>query len=252
MKNLLSFGQGNSKLDRFTDTFSLPAGWTCPGALYCKSQCDRSKGKLIDGPQCQFRCSAAYAEALYTGVRKSRWDNLDLLKECKSVNKMTDLICESMPSHPIKVRPGVSGDFYNQSYFDAWMAAAREFPHTTFYAYTKSIPFWLARLGKIPENFKLVASFGGKWDHLVRPNGLKWALVVYSAKEAEALGLEIDHDDSHAYDDEKGNFALLLHSMQPAKTEACKAYVELKKLGIAGYGNHKAKRITLGGYPPSP
>jgi len=242
--NKLTFGQGNSKLDRFTDTFSLPAGWTCPGAKYCLSQCNRTTGKLQDGKDCQFRCSAAFAETLYKNVRVSRWYNLDLLKTCKSVKTTAELIGTSLPSGAIKVRPGVSGDFYNQSYFDAWMNVAREYPNTLFYAYTKSIPFWLKRKNSIPKNFVLTASYGGKFDALIRPNNLKYAMVVYSVQEAKALGLEIDHDDSHAFSGKK-SFALLLHSMQPAGTEACEAYTELKRQGIAGYVKHKAKRLTI-------
>lgn len=243
--DLLKFNQGNRKLDRFTYTFSLPAGHSCIGALYCKSYCDRKSGQLHDGKDCQFRCSMSFVEALYPVVRKQRWYNFDLLKKCKTTKEITELICNSLPPQPIKVRPGVSGDFFNQNYFDAWMNVAREFPKTLFHSYTKSIPFWLKRINSIPKNFKLIASYGGKYDHLIRPNNLKWAMVVYSPQEARALGLEIDHNDSHAYNDEKKNFALLLHAQQPAKTEASKAYFKLKNEGISGYGNHKKKRLTL-------
>lgn len=242
--NKLTFGQGNSKLDRFTDTFSLPAGFTCPGALQCKSVCNPKTGKIQDSPGCEFRCAMAFSEALYASVRNARWYNFNSLKSCKTTKQISNLIGNSLPSKPIKVRPGTSGDFYNQSYFDAWMNVAKEFPNTIFYAYTKSIPFWLNRLGTIPKNFRLVASIGGKWDRLVFLHNLKRAVVVYSPEEAEKLKLEIDHDDSHAYDGTK-NFALLLHSMQPAGTEAGKAYTELKKRGIAGYQKHKAGRIAL-------
>jgi hypothetical protein len=241
---LLKFNQGNRKLDKFTTTLSLPAGYSCPAALYCHSWCDKKTGKVKDGRFCQFRCASAFIEALFPCVKKQRWYNFNLIKQCKTTKKITELICNSLPEKAIKVRPGVSGDFFNQSYFDAWMDVAREYPKTLFYAYTKSIPFWLNRKNSIPKNFKLTASYGGKYDYLIKPNGLKWTMVVYSPKEAKALGLEIDHNDQHAYDGKK-NFALLLHSPQPAKSEACKAYFQLKKDGIAGYGNHKQKRLLV-------
>ena len=45
------------------------------------------------------------------------------------------------------VRVHDSGDFFSQEYFDAWLEVARGRPRTRFYAYTKSLPFWVARLG---------------------------------------------------------------------------------------------------------
>jgi hypothetical protein len=245
---LLKFGQGNAKLDRFTDTFSLPAGWTCPGALYCHSQVERVSGKLVDGKDCQFRCMSAFAETLYPNVRRYRWANFDLIRTCKSSKQTAELVAASLPKSPVKVRHGVAGDFFNQRYFDAWLSVAREYPKALFYGYTKSIPLWLNRLKEMPKNFRLTASYGGKWDHLIRPAGLKSAIVVYSTKEAEALKLEIDHDDSHAYDGKK-SFALLLHSMQPAKSIAGEAYQKLRELGIAGYYTNKARRTAMGAVP---
>lgn len=241
---LLKFSDGNAKLPSWITCFSLPAGYSCPGALHCMSSCNPKTGKIQDGPKCHFRCSAAFAEALYPVVRKARWHNFDLLTDCKSSKQITELLGESLPNSQV-VRPGISGDFYSQSYFDSWMNVAREFKDTLFYAYTKSIPLWLKRKSEIPKNFVLTASYGGRWDHLIQPNGLKYVRVVYSPEEAKALKLEIDHDDSHAQDPKCKKNALLLHSMQPAGSEACKAYTLLKKRGIAGYGTNKKARLTL-------
>ena len=77
-------------------------------------------------------------------------------------------------------------------------------------------------------------------DHLIDKYNLKYAQVVFSEEEAEQLGLEIDHDDSHAYENNKP-FALLLHGIQPAGSVASQA---LKKLGgIGGQSSYsKAKK----------
>ena len=55
-----------------------------------------------------------------------------------------------------------------------------------------------------------------------------------SFTQAKELGLEIDHDDTHAY---KGDvsFALLIHGSQPKGSEASNALQELKKEGWTGY-----------------
>jgi len=68
----------------------------------------------------------------------------------------------------------------------------------------------------------LTASVGGRHDSLIDELKLKYAKVVYHPSEAVNLGLEIDHDDSHAMYGTKP-FALLLHGTQPAKSIAAVA-----------------------------
>ena len=84
---------------------------------------------------------------------------------------------------------------------------------------------------KFPGNFRLTASYGGKLDHLIDQYNLKSAVVVNYESEAEALGLEIDHDDSHAINPECHRFALLIHSHQPKGTEASKAVFQHMRAG---------------------
>jgi hypothetical protein len=230
---LLRFGRGNSKFGTEIFTFSLPAGWTCPGARECLARVDRESGKLTDGKETLFRCFAASMEARMGSVRKSRWNNFDLLKG-KSESEMAGLILESLPFDAKLVRVHVSGDFFNDAYFKAWMSVALERPDTVFYAYTKSIKTWIENRDLVPANFKLTASFGGKDDQLISQYGLKRAFVVFSVEQAEKLGLEIDHDDSHAYGSER-SFALLLHGTQPKDSVAAKALSALKAQGFTGY-----------------
>ena len=137
------------------------------------------------------------------------------------------------------VRIHVSGDFYSQSYFDAWCKVARARPDMTFYAYTKSLRFWVARLDEIPPNLILTASAGGRYDALILEHGLRYARVVFSEDEAVKAGLELDHDDSHAQK-HGPNFALLLHGTQPAGSEASKALVQLRRKGFTGYSRKSA------------
>jgi hypothetical protein len=156
--NKLKFSKGNAKLSESIHTFSLPAGHSCPFAYECKSSADRETGVLTDGQFQKFRCFAASAEALRTSVRKSRWHNFDLLKSLKNKEDMASLIYDSVPKKASKVRVHVSGDFFNQTYFDAWMEVAERLKHIKFYAYTKSVSYWLARKDTIPSNFELTAS----------------------------------------------------------------------------------------------
>jgi hypothetical protein len=232
--NRLKFSRGNAKLGKETAIFSLPAGFTCPGADLCLSRANRITGKIKDGPHSQFRCYAATNEALFKNVRKSRWNNLTMLKACKNTHEMVNLILGSIPRKVNLVRIHQSGDFFSQMYFDSWRIVAASRPDVIFYCYTKALPFWIANLGFIPDNFKIVASIGGVYDSLIEKNGLRSARVVFTEQEAKDKGLLIDHDDSLLYDYDQ-DFAILLHATQPAGTPAAKAWQEIKVNGRGGY-----------------
>jgi len=234
----LKFGKGNAKLSKKIYTFSLPAGHACPFAFECKASADRETGKITDGEHQTFRCFAASAEALYGNVRKSRWHNYDILKSLKTKAEMVSAIEGSLPSKATIVRVHVSGDFFNQNYFDAWMEVASRNPDKKFYAYTKSLVYWIKRLDSVPSNFELTSSKGGKKDELITQNSLKYVQVVHGVDEAAALGMEIDHDDTHAYEG-KSSFALLLHGTQAKGSAAAKSLSNLRKAGIGGYSSKK-------------
>lgn len=231
-KELLSFQNGNAKLDKTILTVSLPAGFSCPGAHKCMARADPDTGKISDGKHAEFRCFSASAEARYSSVRESRWRNLRLLNQARTVEGMAELIHTSMPKLAFAVRIHVSGDFFNQDYFDAWLAVARRRPSTKFYAYTKSLNYWIARKDEIPANLRLVASRGGKFDHLIDEHGLPEARVFMHPDEAAALGIEIDHDDSLAMDPSVQVVGLLIHATQAAGSPAAEAIKRLKREGV--------------------
>lgn len=232
-ETLLHFGIGNAKLSFSTATFSLPAGHSCPCADECFAKADKTTGKLTGGPNSRFRCFAATGEARITVVRQARWRNFELLQRAKTVQGMADLIDRSLPVGVPFVRIHVSGDFFSETYFKAWLNVAANNPKIVFYAYTKSLHFWVKHKKSIPKNFRLTASKGGKMDFLISEHRLKYAEVIFSEQEAIDKGLELDHDDSHAIEGKKP-FGLLLHGIQPAGTDASKAW-ELIKKSIGGY-----------------
>jgi hypothetical protein len=145
------------------------------------------------------------------------------------------LLMDSMPEDTGIVRIHVAGDFFNAEYMWAWWLAASENPDKLFYAYTKSLRYWIDIVNEMPilDNFILTASYGGRSDHQIDELGFRSAKVVFSEAEAEALGLEIDHDDSHAAIPALRNqdFALLIHGIQPKGSDASKALSALKGKG---------------------
>ena len=245
MSKLLKFspGSGNAKLKALGGvvyTFSLPSGWSCPGANECLGKAVLEKGtyRMQDGKNTRFRCFSASQEVAFPAVRKQRQHNFDLLRKAKTVSDMATLIDESLPESATVVRVHVAGDFFNKEYMKAWFEVAKMYPDKTFYAYTKSVNYWIELMKEVPDNFKLNASKGGKHDSLIGTHGLKFAEVVYSEQEAKDKGLEIDHDDSHAFLQDK-SFALLLHGVQPKGSRAAEALKLLK--GIGSYGKEKKK-----------
>jgi hypothetical protein len=233
---LLKFGNPNSKLKKLIKklgltlkTFTLPAGWTCPGAKDCLSRANRETGKIQDGPDTEFRCFAASSEATYPSLREMVWYNLGLLKDAltNSVDDCADLICQSLPKKFDIMRVHVGGDYFNVKYLQAWIEVAKRNPDKVFYSYSKSLH--LFKQFALPDNLVLTASRGGKYDELIDLHGWKEALVVYSEQEAIDKGLEIDHDDTHAAFG-KDNFALLLHGTQPKGSTASVALSAIKKL----------------------
>lgn len=248
---LLSFGKKNAKLGKLL-TFSLPAGYSCPGAKDCLAFANKETGKIKDGADTQFRCFAASGEALFPNVRKSRWKNYNLLRNCDGVLAMANLIDTSIKGNPAKIHIHVSGDMFSQDYLDAWLTVAYRRPETTFYFYTKSLPLWIARIGVIGNghtrgilhNVVPTASYGGKFDNLIAEYGLRSAKVVFSKGEAKRSKLRIDHTDELAWKHGK-DFALLLHGTQPAKTKAAKALQKLKQSGNFGYGEAANRRREL-------
>ena len=178
---LLKFspGKGNAKLQSLGGvvyTFSLPSGWSCPSAKDCLSKAVLENGKyhIEDGKHTQFRCFSATQEVVYTAVREQRQFNYNLLLQHKnSAIDMAALISESLPDKATVIRIHVGGDFFNEEYMAAWIMVALLNPEKTFYAYTKSLNYWVSLQQEIPSNFKLNASKGGRHDNLITQHNLK-------------------------------------------------------------------------------
>lgn len=252
----LKFQVGNSKLNDII-TFSLPAGHSCPFAKDCRSCAinnprkrhdigDTRKFIIQDGPDIKFRCFTAIDEVLRPSVRQSRWHNFLLLKETCRQGKsaVIKLIEESLPpatwGKPTRIH--VAGDFFNQTYFDAWLEIALRYPKRVFYGYTKALPLWVKRLNQIPPNLRLAASRGGTHDWMIEKYKLRSVTVVQSLKKAKDIRLPLDHDDSLLYGSKK-SFALLIHGQQPKGTHAAKVWRKLIKQGIGGYGVQRDGRV---------
>ena len=80
----------------------------------------------------------------------------------------------------------------------------------------------------LPNNFYMVASYGGRYDYLIDKGYFtKYSKVVFSEDEAIKLGLQIDKDDSLCFRNKP--FALLLHGLQEKGSEAGEALKLIKR-----------------------
>lgn len=165
--------------------WNLPSGFSCPSALECLVKVDRKTGKF-DNRSNAYRCYSAMQER-FPAVREHRWQNFDFLRK------------GGKPVIPVKaksVRIHMSGDFYSQDYFDMWLQICKENPTVEFWAYTKSLNYWVNRLHNIPNNLILTASRGGKFDELIDKYDLKNVEIIKSKDEAK--GRPIDKCDDQA------------------------------------------------------
>jgi hypothetical protein len=166
--------------------WNLPTGSTCPFAMECKVTVDRVTGKF-DIHRGQYKCYAAGPER-FPGVREHRWKNFE---HTKNGNKPI------LPKDCKAVRIHASGDFYNQEYFNMWVEIAKENPDVEFWAYTKSLNYWVKKINDIPKNLTLTASRGGRIDYLIDEYNLK-NVTIYKSQFEVPQNIPIDTNDDYA------------------------------------------------------
>lgn len=166
--------------------WNLPTGTTCPFAKECKVSVDRTTGKFSI-EKGYFRCYAASSER-FPAVREHRWKNYEYVKSGG---------VPVLPPDCKNVRIHASGDFFSQAYFDMWVKIATENPTINFWAFTKSINYWIVSIDKIPSILTLTASYGGHQDSFIEQFGLR-SCKVYKSINDVPQGVPIDTNDDYA------------------------------------------------------
>jgi hypothetical protein len=222
----LHFSHGNAKLNKGTLIFNLPAGKTCPGAMFCKSFAvvgDNGRRKIQDGPHTEFRCFAASGEVQFDQVFYNRADNFEQVLNALKSGTVTELVKlldhgvqQNRGKNTSRVRIHESGDFFSLGYLQAWVEVAIMNPDLMFYCYSKSLNYFLHV--DLPSNFYLTASYGGRFDYLIDEGYFpRYAKVVESLEVANSLGLPVDINEDHCF--LPGPYALLVHNTQPKGSE---------------------------------
>lgn len=173
----------NSKLKK-SGIFSwgIPAGDTCPGKNTCA-----------------FGCYARQGFFVMPTVKRAQEKRLEF---SKSPDFVPNLIAEIKKRKVKILRIHDSGDFYSKVYLENWMAIIRACPEVQFYAYTKMVPFFQNKI--LPENFRVIFSFGGKWDHKIKPLIEPHSKVFSSTQELKkAKYSDASKDDTVALNSRK-------------------------------------------------
>lgn len=156
--------------------YLLPNGLnTCPGARACRAICYAKQGAYT------FRSVVdARKRAVLSALAPSFTDTLT-----------ADLQALQRRGYNV-VRVHDSGDFYSQSYVDAWKSALAATPGMVAYAYTKSVhlDLWTNK----PDSLRLIQSLHGRFDSrakLSRPHSR-----IFATHEARESAGYVDGSES--------------------------------------------------------
>ena len=154
--------------------FSIPAyktkegKITCPFADSCVKYCYAQKGNYTRFPKIQ--------ELMEEKYKISKTDNF--------IPLMNEEIAKKKATH---IRIHDSGDFYSIDYLNKWIQIAKDNTSVIFYAYTKSIKFFVDGL-KLPKNLKIIFSEGSKTDNLINTDKDRHARIFKSKELLQAAG----------------------------------------------------------------
>jgi hypothetical protein len=149
---------------------------TCPAALACRGVCYAKQGT--------YRFKNVVAARHHNLTHSQRSDFADHI-----IADLAALVVKTprkrKPYNVVRLHD--AGDFYSQSYLDAWCKVAAAYPDVIFYAYTKSLHL---DLSVAPSNLRITQSLGGKYDNLV--NLGKPHSRIFSNDEARQAAFYID------------------------------------------------------------
>jgi len=154
--------------------FSIPAyktksgKITCPFAKECVKYCYAQKGNYTRFPK----------------IGELMEEKYKISKTNTFIPLMNEEIRKKKATH---VRIHDSGDFYSIAYLNKWISIANDNKEVIFYAYTKSIKFFINGL-KLPKNMKVIFSEGSKNDNLINTAKDRHARIFKSKELLQAAG----------------------------------------------------------------
>lgn len=210
MRNQYNFNWsfGNSKLVKDgIVSFNIPALKAADGFVTCP-----------DAGICAALCYAQQGNYNRPNVKRTREENIKKLRQMTEPEQSTgsswgwvdvqaelQIDLDLMPKRVKRIRIHDSGDFYSLQYFDTWRWLAYENPHYIFYAYTKRISLYhqLRVESHIPDNFRIVQSYGGREDDVIDVD-LSHSKIFATVEDLQASGyVDGTESDAPAYNGER-------------------------------------------------
>ena len=177
--------------------FSIPAyktksgKVTCPFASACVKYCYAQKGNYTR----------------YPIVQEVQEKKYEISKQPNFNSLMNAEIKKKKATH---IRIHDSGDFYSIKYLQKWVQIAEYNKEVIFYAYTKSIKFFVNGL-LLPDNMKIIFSEGSKTDELINAREHRHARIFKTSQELNAAGyIDASENDLQAITENK-KVGLIFH-----------------------------------------
>ena len=196
-----SSSNGLTVLNWTIPAFQSSTGFkTCPNAGSCAAGCYARSGTY------RFSNVVAAHEAKLV-LSQGETFVLDMLNEIDSWLLKRN-------TKTIKIRIHDAGDFYSLEYLEKWCKIMSHYdnnPKVSFYAYTKQVKM-IKSYGKLPSNFTVIFSLGGKQDSMINQDTDRHSKVFESVKELKAAGyIDSTQDDMIAATHKNPKIVLVYH-----------------------------------------
>lgn len=156
----------NSKMKKSSQDGLTVVNWTIPAF-----QSSTGLKTCPNAGACAAGCYARSGTYAFSNVKNAHEAKLQLTQDDSFIGAMIQEIDSWLKKRSVKtlmVRIHDAGDFYSIEYALRWFKVMSHFKdnqRVKFYAYTKQVQMFQSMT--IPENFRLIFSYGGKQDALI-------------------------------------------------------------------------------------
>ena len=194
----------NKKINLLTQNSDLKKGgiygWTLP-AHWVKLSDGTKMNTCPNAGVCAAFCYAKSGTYNFSNVKKAHVEKLELvLLQRQEWKRLMNEELSKKKYQGKYIRVHDAGDFFSPDYALDWLEIAEQNPQCIFYSYTKEVNLFKSLLtGKIPSNFIVIFSLGGRQDHLVDKQNDRHSDVFPNYEEMISAGYnDIADDDKQA------------------------------------------------------
>lgn len=212
----------NGKMKKLSKDAMTVVNWTIPAF-----QSSTGIRTCPNAGACAAGCYARMGAYIWGNVSKKHEANLELSQSDAFVSEMIaeiDAWLLRKSTKHLKVRIHDAGDFYSVSYLGKWVAIMSHFKtnsRVSFYAYTKQVKMFQAEKARIPSNFTVIFSHGGKQDALIDVKIDRHARVFETLQDLKEQGyVDGTLDDMIAAQGTSSKIGLVYHGTKSYKNTA--------------------------------